>query len=172
MSYRIPRIVTLAAPALLLCTGAVAQDPELHGTFVSAGTPRAVIEQAIHSATAKMNFLVRAVAKSRLKSTNPLYQRIEIANDGTQITVRYDKSKPVVMPADGSTVKWTRDDGEQFDVSARAQGAQLQQTFKAEDGQRLNEFTLTPDGSLTLAVTITSPQLSAPLQYTLAYKRQ
>ncbi len=154
------------------CADAIAQEPALQGTFVSAGTPKEAIDKAIDSATAKMNFLVRAVAKSRLKSTNPLYQRIEIGNDGTRITVRYDKGKPIVMPADGSTVKWTRDDGEQFDVSAHAQGAQLQQTFKAEDGQRVNEFSLAPDGALTLAVTITSPQLSAPLTYTLVYRRQ
>jgi len=166
-------LIRIVALALTLAgADAVAQEPALQGTFVSAGTSKEVIDKAIESATAKMNFLVRAVAKSRLKSTNPLYQRIEITNDGAQITVRYDKGKPVVMPADGGIVKWTRDDGEQFDVSAQAQGAQLQQTFKAEDGQRVNEFSLAPDGTLTLAVTITSPQLSAPLNYTLAYRRQ
>lgn len=167
------QLIRIAVLALAFaCTDAIAQDPALHGVFVSAGTPKDVIDKAIDSATAKMNFLVRAVAKSRLKSTNPLYRRIEIGNDGAQITVRYDKGRPVVMPVDGSTVKWTRDDGEQFDVSAHAQGAQLQQIFKAEDGQRVNEFSLGPDGALTLAVTITSPQLSAPLTYTLAYRRQ
>jgi hypothetical protein len=166
-------LIRIAALALsFACAAAGAQEPALQGTFVSAGTSKEVIDKAIESATAKMNFLVRAVAKSRLKSTNPLYQRIEITNDGAQITVRYDKGKPVAMPADGGAVKWTRDDGEQFDVSAHAQGAQLQQTFKAEDGQRVNEFSLAPDGTLTLAVTITSPQLSAPLNYTLAYRRQ
>lgn len=166
-------LTRIAVLALTLASAnAFAQDPVLQGTFVSAGTSKEVIDQAIATATQKMNFLVRAVAKSRLKATNPLYQRIEISNDGAQITVRYDKGQPIVMPADGGTVKWKRDDGEQFDVSARAQGARLQQTFKAEDGQRVNEFSLAPDGTLTLAVTITSPQLSAPLNYTLAYRRQ
>ncbi|HEY6643147.1 hypothetical protein [Povalibacter sp.] len=155
----------------LSATTALAQGEAIQGVFVSTDTSKAAIIQAIYTAIAKMNFLTRAVARSRLLATNPLYQRIEITNDGSQITVRYDKGRPVVMPADGSEVKWTRDDGEEFNVAARAQGAQLQQTFKAEDGQRLNQFSLSPDGTLTLNVTIESPRLPAPLKYSLTYRR-
>jgi hypothetical protein len=149
---------------------AVAQD-SVQGVFVNANTSQEVIDQAIDAGIEKMNFIKRPIARSRLKKTNPLYQRIEIGNDGAQISVRFDAGKPVVMPANGSTAKWTRDDGEVFDVSALASGSKLQQTFTAEDGQRVNEFDLAADGTLTLRVTLTSPQLPAPVRYVLTYKR-
>jgi hypothetical protein len=168
-------IVRLLSFAICTCAAlsvSPAQENTIQGVFVSANPSKTPITQAIDTAIAKMNFLKRAVARSRLLDTNPLYERIEIANDGSQITVRYDKGKPVVMPADGSAVKWTRDDGEKFDVSAHARDSQLQHRFKAEDGERLNEFSLLPDGALTLNVTISSPQLPAPVKYTLTYRRQ
>lgn len=149
---------------------AVAQD-SLQGVFVNANTSQEVIDKAVDAGVGKMNFIKRPIARSRLKKTNPLYQRIEIGNDGSQISVRFDAGKPVVMPANGNTVKWTRDDGEVFDVSASASGSKLQQTFKAEDGQRVNEFDLASDGTLTLRVTLTSSQLPEPVRYVLTYKR-
>jgi hypothetical protein len=159
----------LTGCALFGCN-ALAQD-SVQGVFVNANTSQEVIDKAIDAGVEKMNFIKRPIARSRLKKTNPLYQRIEIGNDGSQISVRFDAGKPVVMPANGGTVKWTRDDGEVFDVSALATGSKLQQTFKAEDGQRVNEFDVAADGTLTLRVTLTSPQLSAPVSYVLTYKR-
>lgn len=149
-----------------------AQETPLQGVFASAGGGRETIDKAVEAATSKMNFVIRSVARSRLKKTNPPYQRIDIRNDGSQITVRFDKGNPVVMPADGAAVKWKRDDGEVFDVSAHAQGSQLRQTFKAEDGQRVNEFNMSADGVLTLNVTLTSPQLPQPVKYVLTYRRE
>jgi hypothetical protein len=172
MQSIILRLLSLTILACAAMSSPLAQDTAIQGMFVSTNTSKAPITQAIDAAIAKMNFLTRAVARSRLLDTNPLYERIEIANDGSQITVRYDKGKPVAMPADGSTVKWTRDDGEKFDVSAHAGDSQLQHRFKAEDGERLNEFSLSPDGTLTLNVTISSPQLPAPVKYALIYRRQ
>jgi hypothetical protein len=155
----------------MLGSSAVLAQETLQGTFISANTGSEPIDQAIEAGVAKMNFIKRPIARSRLKKTNPLYQRIEIRQDGARISVRYDEGKPIVMPLDGSAVQWTRDDGEIFDVSARAGATQLQQTFKADDGQRVNEFSLAPDGALTLQVTLTSPQLPAPVTYTLSYRR-
>ena len=162
------RCIVLAL-SMLGCGAVIAQP--VQGTFESANAGRDEIDKAIEAGIAKMNFIARPIARSRLKKTNPLYERIFIAHDGAQISVRYDQGKPVVMPADGTAVKWTRDDGEVFDVSAKSGDAQLQQTFKAEDGQRVNEFSLAPDGVLTLKVTLTSPQLPAPVTYTLLYRR-
>jgi hypothetical protein len=172
MQHSIIRLLSLTICASTFMSSSLAQDTTIQGEFVSTNSSKAPITEAIDTAIAKMNFLTRAVARSRLLDANPLYERIEIANDGSQITVRYAKGKPVVMPADGGAVKWTRDDGEKFDVSAHAGDSQLQHRFKAEDGERLNEFRLSPDGTLTLNVTISSPQLAAPVKYALTYRRQ
>jgi hypothetical protein len=75
------------------------------------------------------------------------------------------------MPVNGSAVKWTNEDGEQFDVFARVEDARLVQTFKAEDGQRMNAFSTDDGQRLTLEVQVTSPRLPKPLTYTVRYRR-
>ena len=48
----------------------------------------------------------------------------------------------------------------------------LHQTFRAEDGQRVNVYTLSNNGNtMTMNVTITSPRLPDPLTYRLVYNR-
>ena len=75
------------------------------------------------------------------------------------------------MPADGSTISWTREDGETFDVNARWDSERLVQTFKAEDGTRANAFSVGADGRLNVLVTLTSPQADQLLVYTLTFSR-
>ena len=144
----------------------------LDGTYAALADESARIDAAIEQAVATMNFIKRPIARSRLKKTNPAYRSIAIATSDGQITVTFDERKPVAMPSGGTTVKWTRDDGEVLDVGATIEATTLKQTFKAEDGQRLNTFVLAPDGrALTLEVTITSEQLPTPLRYSLTYRR-
>lgn len=166
-------------PAALFCLFATlagqvafAQEAPLPGVYVDDGQSSGVIEKAIETAVAKMNFIKRPIARSRLKKANPHYGRIEIARGASDFSVRFDARKPVLMPLDGRSVKWTREDGEQFDVSAKLQGDTLVQTFLAEDGQRTNAFSLGTDGKLLLRVTLTSPQLPEPVRYQLSYRRQ
>jgi hypothetical protein len=107
-----------------------------------------------------------------LKKTNPAYQRIIIAHEANEIVVTLDNRKPIRMPASGATIKWTREDGEKFDLKADWKDAQLVQTYVAEDGQRVNNFSLGTDSlAMTLRVTITSGRLDKPMTYSLAYKR-
>ena len=154
-----------------MSTAARAEEPSWVGVFVNDEQSDAGIQKAIEAATAEMTFLTRPVARSRLKKTNSLAQRIVITRQAETITVRFDARKPAEMPADGSVVKWTGEDGEQFDVFARVENARLVQTFKAEDGQRVNSFTAEDAQRLTLEVQVTSPRLPKPLTYTVRYRR-
>jgi hypothetical protein len=149
-----------------------AQESKLAGKFVNEAQSEAAIDTAIETAVAKMNFVKRPIARGRLKKNNTAHQRAEIATTPQEISVAFDGRAPVRMPADGTTAKWKREDGEAFDVSARWQGDKLVQTFKAEDGQRTNTFSLGSDGAqLRVDVEITSPQLPEPLRYTLTFTR-
>ena len=97
-----------AMVALLSFGQTTVAEEVVHGVFVNAGTSKDVIARAIDTAVEKMNFLVAGIARSRLRKTNALYERIEISQEGTQIAVKFDERQPVVMPADGSAVKCTR----------------------------------------------------------------
>jgi hypothetical protein len=154
-----------------LSTAAHSEEPSWVGTFVSEEQTDADIQKAIDAATADMNFLTRSVARGRLKKTNSLHRRIAITRQVVIISVRFDERRPIEMPADGSLIKWTREDGEIFDVSARAEHGQLVQTFKAEDGERVNSFSAEDAERLTLEVQVTSPRLSKPLTYSVRYRR-
>jgi hypothetical protein len=150
-----------------------AQNANLQGSYVNEAQPGHGIEAAIDTAIAKMNFIARPVARSRLKKTNTAHRRLTIASSALEISIAFDGNAPVRMPADGTLAKWTRDDGEVFDVCARWIDDQLVQTFKAPDGQRVNTFVPAPDGrTLNMQVEITSPQLPAPVTYALTFERQ
>jgi len=160
--------------AVLIVFGspAFAQDTAPQGTFVVTTPDDTGINTAIDNAVAKMNFLFRAVARGRLHDTNPRYQRLEIHVTDAQVSVQFDRRTPILMPATGAPVKWKREDGEVFDVSAQVGAGALTQTFKSEEGQRVNEFRLHSDGTLSLDVTVTSPKLPAPVKYTLQFRRE
>jgi hypothetical protein len=161
----------LLALFALVAAAAHAADPSLQGTFVNEQQSAKTIETAIETTVAKMNFIKRPIARSRLKKTNEAHRRVEIGIGRDQISVAFDGRKPVQMPADGSTIKWTRADGETFDVNASWDGERLAQTFKAEDGTRANAFSVGADGQLKMVVTLTSPQLDQPLVYALTFSR-
>ena len=168
-----PSASSVCAALLLvgLSTAARAEEPSWVGTFVSEEQTDAGIQKAIDAATADMNFLTRSVARGRLKKTNSLHRRIAITRQVVTISVKFDERRPIEMPADGSLFKWTREDGEILDVSARAEKGRLVQTFKAEDGQRVNSFSAEDAERMTMEVQVTSPRLSKPLTYIVRYRR-
>jgi hypothetical protein len=155
--------------ALLIAVPLAAQNPGPFGTWTLASAPD--LAKAIAEATAPMNFLTRPIARSRLAKTNSVYQTLRIERVPAGISIGYDQRLPQVMPADGSAVAWTREDGEKFLISAHLDQDDLVQTYQAEDGRRSNVFHLDPGSrTLTMAVTVTSPRLPGPVNYTLAYR--
>lgn len=156
----------------VLGTPVSAQDRPLDGSYTYVEAESDAIKPAIERAVARMNFITRPIARGRLTRTNQPYQSLTIRQSDGQISIITDQRAPIVSPADGSPVKWTREDGEVFDVTTRRAGGGLEQTFIAEDGQRRNVYVLGADGStLEMRVTVTSPRLAQPLTYTLRYRR-
>lgn len=162
-------LLMMAASAL----PAASQVPSLNGTYTYVAAESDAIKPAIEQAVAKMNFITRPIARGRLTKTNTPYQSVDIRETDAQVTIVTDSRAPIVAPADGTPVKWTREDGELFDVTIRRVNGALEQTFIAEDGQRKNVYVLGADGnSLEMHVTVSSPRLAKPLTYTLRYRRQ
>lgn len=154
------------------CRVATAEEPRLDGVFVNRSSSDEPIRAAIDEAAKEFNFITRPIARSRLKKTNPLVKRIEIHQTGGAISIRLDLSKPTVTEPGKTPIKWTRDDGEVFDVATKWEAGALLHSFVAPDGQRLNRYSISPDGStLFLDVTLTSPQLKNPVKYRLAFGR-
>jgi hypothetical protein len=57
-------------------------------------------------------------------------------------------------------------------IATEWKDGRLVQTFEAQDGRRINSFSLNPDGRvLTVNVEVTSPRLRNALAYRLVYTR-
>jgi hypothetical protein len=152
---------------------APAQERALDGTYTYLEAESDPIRPAIDRAVARMNFITRPIARGRLTKTNTPYRTLTIGRAEGNISIVTDQRAPIVSPPDGSPIKWTREDGEVFDVTTRWVEGALEQTFVAEDGQRKNVYVLAADGStLEMRVTVTSPRLAEPVSYTLRYRRQ
>jgi len=165
-----------ATVALLLLTlivpAALAADEALAGHYRLDAKASDNVTAAIESQTASMNFITRPVARGRLKKTNPAYDSVAIAFTAANISIALDQRKPIVFPANGTAVKWTREDGEKFDVSGKVTNGVLTQTFVAEDGRRTNLYSLSSDGkTMTMNVKVESPRLPKPVTYKLVYHR-
>ncbi len=164
-TYLLPQEV--AAPV-------VNQSAALQGTFTLQPGAQETVVSAITSGTANMNFIKRPIARSRLKKTNlPPYAWVKIEHTPTEVSIEMDGRKPIVTPADGKSIKWTREDGEVFDVNTVWEQGNLKETFVAGDGSRENLFEPGADGqAMVLQVTIRSPQLKQPIVYRLNYRKK
>lgn len=171
--HRIPTLfLAFLALVLALPAGARAQAPSIQGTFVYDASASDNVNQAIETAISRMNFVIRPIARGRLKKTNQPYHRIAISHTNSEISVKTDNRAPIVTPANGTPKDWTREDGEKLKVSTEWENGKIVQTFRAEDGQRINTYSVSPDGSvLSMLVTIRSEKLPKPLTYTLRYRR-
>jgi len=163
----LPLLAALALPA-----AAHAQESSMRGTFTLNRQQSDDVNRAIETAVARMSFVTRPIARGRLRRTNQPYNRAVINFTQAEVSTTYDQRHIITSPANGQPVKWTREDGEKFDLSTEWQNGRLVQTFRAEDGSRTNTFTISPDGrTLTMHVTIRSPRLASPLEYNLVFNR-
>lgn len=117
--------------------------------------------------------LLRPFAKGRLRKTNAPYPSVMITPGSENTTIVFGSRPPIVSPASGQLVPWTRpEDGEKMQISTAWKANALEQTFKAEDGTRVNTYSLSPDGQvLTMNVSVASGKLSSPITYRLVYRR-
>ena len=160
-----------AIVAVALTLAASATEP-IEGTFTLDRASSDDVKAAVDRAAAEFNFVLRPFARSRLTKANPVPQQVEIAYTSTEVSVQLDRTPPVTAPRDGRTVKWRRDDGALFDLSARIEAGALHQSFTGEDGKRVNVYRLRPDGrTLSMQVTLSSPRLPKPVEYTLVFRR-
>ncbi|HEX5520961.1 MAG TPA: hypothetical protein VFX29_04660 [Longimicrobiaceae bacterium] len=159
--------------ALAVPTHVRAQSAAFNGTFTYDAAASDDINKAIEQGIAKMNFITRPVARGRLKKTNEPYKKIVIAQTPSEVSITTDNRAAIVTPANGTAIKWKREDGEVLDVHTAWADGKLVQEFDAEDGKRINSYTISGDGNtLTMHVTVSSPRLPKPITYNLVYRRQ
>jgi hypothetical protein len=176
---RVPLLAIVALLALASARGLAQESPRFSGAWTLDPERSDDIDAKINTSIARMNVIVRQVARPRLRSTNIPYPRLIFSFD-ENVSVDMPGYPSVSSPANGQPVFWHRRTGRPCSEMRRScmvvtttwEDQALVQTFRSEDGQRQNVFTVSPDGmTLTMVATMTSPSLPAPLVYRLVYTR-
>jgi hypothetical protein len=128
------------------------------------------VQRVINAATVDMNFIVRPIARKRLRNANPPSKSVSIKSLGDSIEVVVNGNVILRSKPDGRPMDW-RYDGDDYEVETLLSDSVLTQTFVGDDGRRVNHYRLQPDGTLLLEVLLTSPQLRRPVEYRVVYVR-
>lgn len=129
------------------------------------------IKPAIDKAVAKMNFLIRGLARNRLQARNAAPPAIDIRREPNQLRIRLEGYMADRMhPLNGETWHRKVEDGE-VDIQLKPMEDGFLTSYTNKDGGRENRFRL-KSGELHMSVTITSPYLTEPVRYTLRYQRR
>ena len=165
----------VVASVLLFCLSmfvAAPTQPAFDGTYKLDNAQSDNIDTAIDQGVKGLNFLVRPIARNRLKKLNPGYRTVSITSSDSEISIVVDNQPALKMATNGSAVVWTSPAGGKTNVKVRFENGHLLQQFDSPDGHRVNDYTLSTDGRvLTMQVTETSSRLSAPIKYKQVYRR-
>jgi hypothetical protein len=172
-------VVSAAVPRIAQATGEqrpmqVEDDrPGFTGTFRFGGVGaeeearRAAIDRTISS----LFFAIRGIARSRLSSSTKIDPWVSFEFGAGQIRMRAPSATDATSPEHGDAVDYVNH-GNHVRLSQKLTAGTLTQVFVADEGRRVNEWSLTPDArTLLLKVTVSSSKLRIPLVYTLTYQR-
>jgi hypothetical protein len=160
----------VALPAL-----ARADDNALAGTFVYVGgeAQRAEQQKAIEAGIDGMFFVAKPIARTKLRERSTVPLRVEFDFTSNEVTTFTTGSAPVTSRSDGAPTPFVTPTGEHVTMRQQVDGNALVQSLMSSQGSRENRYALAADGvTLTLHVTIKSPQLPHAIAYALTYRRQ
>ena len=129
------------------------------------------IRPVVDRTVARMNFLIRGIARTRLLKTQLAFPVITVMSTASEFRIRHDGGTDVAHTDLATPVRAKAPDGSSI-VVRLSTGAQLVQSYESSDGRRENRYTLSADRSkLTVDVLVTSPRLPEDIRYRLVYKR-
>ncbi len=145
-------------------------SPNLTGTWRHAGPrDKAAVEAAIEAVVAKMNFLVRPIARGRLREANRIPQRLRLLRAGEAYVLSLDGRAYRAVPG-AEAILVTGLTGDPLRLTLRREGQALVWDYAGESGGRVNRLTPSKTG-LRLEVTVRSPKLPGEIRYSLSYQR-
>jgi hypothetical protein len=132
------------------------------------------LDAAIEEVVSQMNFLIRGIARRRLREPNLPSEKLIISSKDEQIRIDRPGQPAVSAPADGRPITWRHpEDGDVFEVQHGIdERGVLYQRFKGERSVSRNRFVFPDDGeSLIIHTEIEADRLPAPLRFKMTYRR-
>lgn len=129
------------------------------------------VQQALNSAVDGMSpSITRPSFARRLRKAAARAYAIRISIAAGRFSIKFDAKPLIVVWISGEPIEWRLEDGQVFDVSARANGEAISLTFRAPDSERTTVYR-SEGQQLVTETTITSPLLSTPIRYRVVYNR-
>jgi hypothetical protein len=160
-----------AAVAILASGSASSAQVLISGKYVLDRAQSDDVHQAIESAgPSPSNFNWVNVRGWLLKSNFPT-DGLRISSIAGRFSVGDDSPKPLIdVWTGGAPIKWKLNDGQVYDVSAKADGEAVLLTFRGLYSERTTIYRSVGQ-QLVVETTIISPDLSAPIRYKLVYNQ-
>jgi len=168
------KLILSSCAVAMLCFAFLspAAASNLQGTFIYLPDKIDNINMAIDRTVEGMNAFMRVIAREQLRKNNKPDKRITLEIAAGRVGITTDEDAPMHTSLDGTPVKLENEEGEVLVMSTRLEGEVLRQTIKAEGGQKVTVYSVSPDGqTLSLDVTVSSERLKIPLRYRLVYRR-
>jgi hypothetical protein len=138
--------------------------------FSGGDRERKAHDEAIEDVVSEMNFLVRSIARKRLREGTRIPSRVEISRKGNQLTLTFD-GRVYSAPINGGAVEVETVTGDTVELRYRVSGKRIEQHFAGDDGGRVNVMILGDDGNLKMKVRVFSSKLPKDLRFELTYSR-
>lgn len=160
---------------ILLWSPSAFAFPTISAKFDAVGGLEAhkqTVEDAIDSAAKQFNFLVRGLAKSRLRETNPVFALIEVDYEAPP-TLRM-ASESASLALTGTNLEshpFTTPKGEAVTVNQTIEANRIKREFYTKTGRRSVTYILDESHeTLTLIVSVSSEYMASDLTYELLYR--
>jgi hypothetical protein len=174
------RLVVIASAMLANVAGA--QDSTVWSTstgdvsntrvYVVVAEQSDDIPAAIERSVEHMNFIIRPIARHRLRVTNPLPQHLQLDITPDTITVHLGDAPLAALPRDGSTVPWRSAAGDKCQISGVLVGDTLVEHIISHGGQGETRYVMLDGGNRVREdVRITSSHLPEPVVYSVTFAR-
>lgn len=165
----------LAIPFVRLPPAVIAADADAVKAFVGRYTyaggadEREALAKAIDALVAKMNRLVRGIARSKLTETNPVETSLRITANARALTVAFGE-RPFTAPLDGRPITVKVVTGDEMSLHYGITENEIRQVFAGDEKGQVNTFQR-HDERVVRRARVYAAQLPADLIYELTYDR-
>jgi hypothetical protein len=164
---------------LLLALASAEPTQHLHdsasATWVAVDTPAAMqqnVDSAVDDAVSAFSFISGRLARPHLQRAATYCRSIEVASSPDEWSTRCaDTGKAFSRAWSPTAVAFTSPKGESTVSHLSATKDSVHIEFRGEEGARIVDYAFTGT-TMTVAVSIESPQMPAPLRWSFEYRRQ
>ena len=164
-------VLPAATGAVMLASGSASSAQALiSGNYVLDDSQSDDVIQAVDSAVAGLSNATRAIVRTRMRKSCICEPWLRMSSIAGRFSIK-ESTKPLIdLWTGGEPIKWQLNDGQVFDVSAKADGEAVSLTVRGVYSEETIVYRSVGQ-QLVAETTIVSPRSSTPIRYRLVYNQ-